>query len=155
MESLLNRVLLLTWGVWLGGLLGVFLGVTTLFATLDPDRTTAGLLGAAIFHRAERFILLAGAVCLLATLGLVIRRRSIGRLLVLALLAVATLVALANTLVITPRIDRLRQAAQTQTPEFRRAHGTSMGLYSSQAVLLAAAGLVLPSALTRQAADPA
>ncbi|MFN4242164.1 MAG: DUF4149 domain-containing protein [Tepidisphaerales bacterium] len=155
MDRLLARVVLLVWGAWFGGLLGVFLAVTTVFAALDPDRATAGVLGAAIFHRAERLILVAAALSLVGTLGLLLRQRRPARYVLLTLFAVATLLALANTLVITPRIDRLREARETDTPAFRQAHGLSMGLYSAQTLVLGLTGVVLPAALRRPHPEPA
>lgn len=154
MDRVLIRMVLLTWGAWFGGLLGVFLAVTTVFAALDPDRTTAGILGAAIFHRAERFILIAAAVSLVATLGLILRHRQTSRIVLLVLFTVATLLALGNTMVVTPRIDRMRQANQTATDEFKRTHGISMGLYSAQTLVLALGGLVLPAAIKRRETTP-
>lgn len=148
MDRLLSRLLVLVWGAWFGGLLGVFLAVTTVFAALDPDRTTAGVLGAAIFHRTERLILIAAAITLVTTLGLILRHRQTSRSAVFVLLSVATLLALGNTLIVTPRIDRLRDANLTASDDFKRTHGISMGLYSSQTLVLALAGLLLPAATT-------
>lgn len=153
MDRIFSRILFLAWAAWLGGLLGVFLSVTTVFATLDPDRTTAGTLGAAIFGRAERFILLLAAASIIAALACLLRHRTASRVATLAALTIAAILALSNTLLITPKINALRQSNQTQTDNFKRLHGMSMGVYSSQALTLALTGLLLP-ATTHRRPDP-
>jgi hypothetical protein len=59
------------------------------------------------------------------------------------LLALAAGLALTSTVVVSSRIERLRQSRLTDTPEFRRLHGISMTIYTAEAALLLAAGLVL------------
>ena len=44
-------------------------------------------------------------------------------------------------------IERLRRDRLADTPEFRRLHGVSMGIYTLEAAVLLGAGLVIPSAL--------
>jgi hypothetical protein len=148
-SGLFSRVIILTWALWLGGLMGIFLSVTTVFAALDPDRSTAGLLGAAIFGRAERLILLVAAVSLVASLGLVASGKRLSRVLLISLLAAASGLAVLSTTLITPRINAMRTENRTASPEFRRMHGLSMATYSGQAAVLALAGLLLPAAIRR------
>jgi len=155
MQWLTSRILVLAWAVWLGGLLGIFLAVTTVFAVLDPDRTTAGMIGAVMFGRVERMILLIAAAAIISAIGMTHVRRSTSRVALLATLVLAAALALAGTLLITPRINALRQANLTQTSDFKRLHGASMATYSTQVALLALAGLILPSALNPRTKDPA
>ena len=142
-------VLTLAWGLWFGGIITLFLAVTSLFATFAPDKSLAGTAAAGIFRRFEFYQLLLAAVAVAA--AAVWRASSSPRAgratLLLVLLALAAGEALTSTLVVSSRIERLREARLTDTPQFRRLHGVSMTVYASEAGLLAVAGLVLPGAL--------
>jgi hypothetical protein len=69
-----------------------------------------------------------------------------------ALFAVATCVAVAETTLVTPRVQKLSAEGMRGTPEFDRAHHVSSRVYSSGAVVLLVAGLLLPAAIQRDAA---
>ena len=59
----------------------------------------------------------------------------------------ATLLAIAETTLIAPALERMRLANETQTPRFRSYHGASMGVYVAEAGVLLIAGLLLPRAI--------
>jgi hypothetical protein len=148
LPRLLPIVLTLAWALWFGGIITLFLSVTSLFATFAPDKSLAGTAAAGIFHRFEIYQLVLAAVAV--TAAAVWRASSAGpgrRTLLLVLLAFAAGAALASTLLVSSRIERLRQNRLTDTPQFRRVHGVSMTVYTAEAALLGAAGLVLPGAL--------
>ena len=65
MRRLFGMIVLLAWGLWLGGLVTLFMAVTTLFATLD--RHTAGVGAAHIFRLFNQYQLAFAAAALLAT----------------------------------------------------------------------------------------
>jgi len=145
----LPGVLTLAWGLWFGGIMMLFLAVTSLFDTFDPDKALAGTAAAGIFRRFEFHQLVLAAVAVGA--ATVLRVSSAGgarRLTVLlVLLALAAGTALVSTLAVSSRIEGLRRDRLTDTPQFRRLHGLSMAVYTAEAALLLAAGLALPGAI--------
>src|SRR5690349_4639859 len=145
----LTIIVTLAWALWFGGLITLFLAVTSLFDTFAPDRHLAGTAAAGIFRRFEFYRLGLAAVAVVAA---ALWRASGGaaaplrRTLVLVLLALAAGMALVSTFAVSNRIDNLRQNKLTDTPEFRRLHGLSMTVYSGEALTLLVAGLLLPGA---------
>jgi hypothetical protein len=139
----------LAWGLWFGGVLAVFLAVTSLFDTFAPDRALAGTAAAGVFRRFEFYQLVLAAAAVVAAavwrLSAPAAPRRLTALLVLLALAAGT--AGTSTFAISRRIETLRGQKQTTTPEFRRLHGVSMALYTAEALVLLGAGVVLPGAL--------
>ena len=148
-------VLTLAWGLWFGGIVMVFLAVTSLFQTFAPDRTLAGTAAAGVFRRFEIYQLALAAVAIVAAVAwrMVDRSHRARKAAIIALLFLATNTALISTLAISSRIEALRKSHQTDTAEFRRLHGRSMMAYTGEAAFLLAAGLVLPSALSARARE--
>lgn len=154
MEWIVLRLYVMAWALWFGGLVTLFLSVSTVFKVLDPDRQAAGKITAPIFNLFERNVAVPVAlVALISALYLYIRRKTRARLISLALLILACAVSTGSTLLVSTKIETLRQAGQTQTQEFRTLHGLSMGLYSSVTLLLALAALPLPSLMRRDPLD--
>ena len=155
LAPLFATVLTLAWGLWFGGIVMVFLAVTSVFRTFAPDRALAGTAAAGVFRRFEGYQLVLAAVAVVASIAWRAADRSArGRKTALvALLLLAAGAALVSTFVVSRRIEALRQSRQTDTPEFRRLHGTSMMVYTAEAAVLLAAGLVLPSALNQRAGE--
>ena len=147
---LLAIVLTLAWALWFGGLITLFLAVTSLFTTFDTDRSLAGTAAAGIFRRFESYQLVLAAVALVTAATWRASRppRPRSNTVVLVFLALAAVVAVSSTFAVSRRIEKLRRQSLTATPEFRRLHGVSMGLYTGEAALLLAAGLALPSAVS-------
>jgi hypothetical protein len=139
----------LAWALWFGGLITLFLAVTSLFDTFSADRALAGTAAAGIFRRFESYQLFLAAVAVVAAAlwrvsdPVVSPRR---RTIVLMLLALSAGMALVSTFVVSNRIENLRQNGLTDTPEFRRLHGLSMTAYSAESLTLLVAGLLLPGA---------
>jgi hypothetical protein len=157
MQRLLSTILLLAWGLWFGAIVMVFVTVTSLFATFADQRAVAGAAAAGVFRRFEVLQLFAGGVALLSVI--VLKARQPRAKPVTALTALLTLVALgavASTLLLTPRIDDLRrQGVPSSSDQFKALHRASSLVYTSQAVVLLAAGLVLPSAIAAPRTEPA
>ena len=157
MHRLLTTVVLLAWGLWFGAIVMVFVTVTSLFSTFPEDRRTAGAAAAGVFRRFEAMELVVAPVALLG--AILLRGRSShprSATLAAALLAVAAVGASASHFYLTPRIDRLRgEGVPSTSPEFRSLHRASSAVYSSQAVALLAAGLLLPGAFIPRPRDGA
>ena len=139
----------LAWGLWFGGVLTLFLAVTSLFDTFAPDRALAGTAAAGVFRRFEfyQLVLAAAAVVAAAVWRLSAPAAPRRRTVLLVLLALAAGTAVTSAFAVSRRIEMLRGQKQTNTLEFRRLHGVSMALYTAEAVVLLGAGVVLPGAL--------
>jgi hypothetical protein len=59
-----------------------------------------------------------------------------------ALFAIATIGAVVETTLITPRLETLRLQEATQTPQFMRLHGLSMCVYMAVEITLLIAGII-------------
>ena len=157
MHRLLSTLVLLAWGLWFGAIVMVFVTVTSLFSTFADDRRTAGAAAAGVFRRFEAMELIVAPVAVLG--AILLRGRSAHRktaTAVAALLALATVGASASHFYLTPRIDQLRkEGVPSSSPEFSSLHRSSSAVYSSQAVVLLAAGLLLPGAVLPRPRDGA
>ena len=152
MRRFLSILVCLTWALWLGGLVTLFITVSTLFQTFANARPVAGNAAADIFHVFERYQLVLAAIGLIATLiwRLTSGRRTVMfKTLLFAMLSLATVAAAISTIFVSPKIDLMRLQGQTYGPTFGRLHGISMSLYVSETGLLLIAGLLLPSAIAR------
>jgi hypothetical protein len=148
MQRLLSTLVVLAWGLWFGAIVMVFVAVTALFATFADQRPIAGIAAASVFRRFEVLELIAAVLGLAGAAGWRFTGgRSRARTAVLALLAAAAVGACVSRFALTPRIDDLRLAGKSGTDEFKKLHGMSSSVYSAQAVLLLAAGLILPAAV--------
>jgi hypothetical protein len=158
MHRLLSTIIVLAWGLWFGAIVMVFVTVTSLFSTFADQRQVAGAAAAGVFRRFEVFELILAPVGLLA--ALLLRRWAASRsfaTVVAALLALASVGACASHFYLTPRIDEVRrQGVPSSSEQFKSLHGQSSMVYASQAVVLLAAGLLLPGAIsTRRGTGPA
>jgi hypothetical protein len=151
MQYLLRLVSVLAWGLWLGGLIALFLFVMALF---KEDRPTALVAAPLMFARFERAQLFFAAVALLAVGGLRLLEPRAVHSLVFTFLAVATVALVISATLIRPKMERLRVAGESSGPQFRHMHGQSMGLYSLQASALALAALFIPAAMHRPPLKP-
>ena len=139
-------VTVIAWGLWFGGLGALFLFVSYLFVT---DRKIAIVAAPKMFAVFETYQLFVAAVALVAAAAW--RLMSPGRaaitfiFMMMALSAVGTI---ASALAIRPPLERMRIEGQTATPQFERLHKISERVYSAQALVLLAAGVVIPIALS-------
>jgi hypothetical protein len=147
MRYFLSILVAVAWALWLGGLIAIFLVVTQLSHTFVDRREIFGQAGSAVFMMFERYQLIIGAVALVSSFGLRLMSPSTIRTALFGLLAVAAAGALVSPMYITPKIEGLRQIGQTQSEEFKKLHGRSMMVYSGDALILLAAGVLLPGAL--------
>jgi heme/copper-type cytochrome/quinol oxidase subunit 1 len=69
----------------------------------------------------------------------------------MALLLLAAAIAVAQTSLITWRMDELREAGESGRSAFRTLHGVSMMLYFGTTILLAAAGALMPRMIAEDA----
>jgi hypothetical protein len=133
MRKLLHTAAQLLCGVWLGGLIALFIFVITLF---HEDHALAVQAAPKLFAVFEKYQLLLAGAALVCVIPL-------QRLAVTGLLFLAFFGAIASPLYITPRIVQLQVMQQTHTPQFARLHGDSMLIYTADAVLLLGAALIL------------
>jgi hypothetical protein len=147
MTRLLATLVAIAWALWFGGMIMLFVALGSIFTTPGIDRATAGEVAAGLFPKFERMQLIFAAACLLGTFGWWIAARSRAKLALFALFGLATVAAVIETTLITPKIETLRVQGQRGTAEFDRMHRISSRVYLSGAMVLLVGGLVLPSAI--------
>ena len=148
MHRLLSTLVLLAWGLWFGAIVMVFVTVTSLFATFADQRQVAGAAAAGVFRRFE--VLQLGAAAVAVVGALLLRARGRGATALVGLLALAAVGAVVSSFLLTPRIDALRrEGVPSSSQQFKSLHRASSTVYSSQAVALLAAGVLLPGAILR------
>ena len=151
MIRILATLVSIAWALWFGGMIMLFVTLGSIFTTPGIDRTTAGDVAAGLFPKFERMQLIFAALCLLGTFGWWLAGRTRAKLVLFALFGLATLGAVIETSVITPRIESMRVQGQRGTSQFDRMHRISSRVYMSGAAVLLVAGLVLPSAIVADA----
>jgi len=144
MRYWLSMIVTIAWGLWFGGQVTLFLTVTTLFKTFSTRRDIFGEAGNATFHAFEKYQLIVAAVALVGTVLWAASGRAAVKTALFTLLALAAIWATCGTIFITPRIDAMRVAHQTTTPEFSQLHGRSMMVYMCETTLLLIGGILLP-----------
>ena len=133
MRALCKTALLITWALWFGGVMGLFLSVQVLFH--QTDRSVFLESAPRLFLAFEKYqLVLAGLALFLTPATKKIR--------LFLLFVIATAGAIVETVLITPRIESLRLQGATHTPQFMRLHGMSMGIYMVVAITLLIAGVL-------------
>ncbi|HET6249447.1 MAG TPA: DUF4149 domain-containing protein [Tepidisphaeraceae bacterium] len=145
MNRLLRSTFTIVWGLWFGGLVMLFIVVQSLFQTFATDHSVAGTAASAIFREFNSFRLIVAAAALLIAAAGWLQDRTGGKLLIFVLFALAALAAVASSAILTPKIEHLRILGLTQSHEFARLHGISMGIYLIETVLLFLAGVIFPN----------
>jgi glucan phosphoethanolaminetransferase (alkaline phosphatase superfamily) len=121
------------------------LAVTSIFQTFAQRHDLAGQTASGIFQQFGR-VRIGLALGLVIVLGLWwIIRRSVMKTLVLVLILAAAGAGYYSMAYLTPQIEHLRVEGLTQSAEFRRLHGISMGVYLVETVILLGAGVLLPN----------
>jgi hypothetical protein len=146
MRSLISSLFVIVWGLWFGGMIMLFIAVMRMFA-VDPSRELAIRANPVLFHVFERYQLVLAGIALVLIFAWILLRRSGVKIAMFVVLVIASLAASVSSVWITPRIDRLQAEQRTRTPEFRRAHGQSMGVYTLSALMLLVSGMLLPVAI--------
>ena len=134
--------------LWLGSLAHTLLTVATLFANFPKAISNVAVEAAPVVFRAtERVGLVVAAITLAA--AVLWNRRSPGRARrwVAWLLAGAATLAVAQTTIVSAKMDRLRAEGQSGGDTFRSLHGVSSSQYLVQTTLLLVACGLLPAAL--------
>jgi hypothetical protein len=147
--SCMNRafqiLVTLAWGLWFGGLVMLFISVTSLFHTFADQRDVAATAASGLFHSFDSYRLIVAAAALVATfVWRVAGGASRLKTAVFTLFALAVIAATCSAVLITPKIERLAAAGRTNSPDFRRLHGASMGVYLVETLFVAGAGMLLP-----------
>jgi hypothetical protein len=139
MRTLLRTVATVSWGLWFGGMIALLIFVIRLFAA---SRDT-GLVGAPVLFRSFAiYQLIVGAVALAAMVALTYQSRS--KLLTVATTLIAlSFIAAIPIWSVTGRLDRMRQAGQSQSDEFKHLHHLSEVAYAGSAISLLLAGLLV------------
>jgi hypothetical protein len=139
-------VTVIAWGLWFGGMGALFLFVSYLFVT---DRKMAIVVAPKMFAVFETYQLFVAAAALVGAAAW--RLMSPGRAaitFIFMMFALSAIGTIASALAIRPPLERMRIEGQTATPQFERLHKLSERVYSGQALVLLAAGVVIPIALS-------
>jgi hypothetical protein len=142
MQRLIYTLVSLMWGLWLGGLVMLFLAVTSLFKTFP--RETAGQGAAPIFHLFNAYQLGLAALALIATFVWRLVGPPKRTTWLFAFFAVATLLGCFVAMYLAPKIELLQHQGQSQSELFKRYHGWSMAAYGGEVIALVIAGFILP-----------
>src|SRR5258706_1162519 len=127
MRYFLSILVAVSWALWFGGVVGMFLFINRLFESMKGEyRPVFDVVAPQQFTMAERFALVAGALALLSTFGLrmLSPRRALTGL--FCVLAAAAVLAVLKPMFITQKMIEMIHPGQTPTAEFRRLHGLSM-----------------------------
>jgi hypothetical protein len=133
-------VLVLCLSLWFGGMMALFLFVQVLF---HHDREIAIQAAPRLFLAFEQYQLILAAIALIATFAWRLLLPSKLLTSSFVLIALATLLAVYSTSVITPKMESLRHAGQSSGQQFKKLHGISMMMYCSEAVLVLSSGIVV------------
>jgi hypothetical protein len=142
LSGIAYRLLRLSWALWLGGLIALFIFVNVLFRR---ERSVAVQAAPMMFHAFEKYQLILGAVALVGAAALFMVTRSVRLGLVFSLLAVASIGAVVSPVFITAKMEALRAEGMAGGSEFKKLHGRSMMVYVGDAAVLALAGVLMPS----------
>jgi hypothetical protein len=147
MRCLFSAIVSLAWACWFGGSITLFAVLGRIFTTPGFARDEQGAFAARLFPMFERMQLVFAAVTLLGTTIWWFVARTKLKLALFALFGLATVAAVVEASVITPRVESLVADGRRGTPEFDRMHRISTRVYMSGAVVLLVAGILLPSAI--------
>lgn len=149
MRTVFSFAALLAWGLWLGGLTTLLIFMYVLFGR---DRAVAEKAAPILFLTFERFELIVGAAAMVATVGWRLSHRHSLVTLLFVLFLLSTAAAAGKHLLLTPKMEELRQRGESKGDEYRGLHQASSIIYVTQAGVLLIAGLMLPSILRRDVA---
>jgi hypothetical protein len=136
---------LLAWALWFGGLMSLFVFVQVLFKT---DRSVAVKAAPTMFVTFEKCQLALAAIALIATAIWRLRTPRAILTALFALFCIATVAAIVPPIAITPKMEALRLAGESSSPQFKALHGRTMIFYMTAAISLLVVGLLLPRAFS-------
>jgi len=143
MRKILSTLITLLWALWFGGVLMLFIVVTSVFATFHDRHDLAGEAAAHIFRTFNAYQLALAALSLIVTFIWYLLGPPRLKMGLFTLFGLATFAACIITMYIAPQIELLQREGQTQSPQFARLHGGSMIAYLIEAISLLIAGLFL------------
>jgi hypothetical protein len=146
MRKVLAIFVILSWSLWFGGIIALFLFVSTMFR---QSRGIAVEAAPMLFQAFERYQLLLAALALVCLVLWRVLLASRAIMVVFTLMALAAVMAVLSTTLITPRMETLRRQGQSDSPQFRQLHGRSMMFYTAEATFLLLSGIALPAAIGR------
>ena len=148
-RSILAGWVCIAWALWLGGLGAIFLFVTRLF---QVDHDLGAQAAPVLFLVFERYQLMVAALALIGTALLRISFRSSRATILFWMLGAAAALAALEPIAITSHLEQLRIAGQMHSAQFQRLHQTAGVVYTTETLILLAAGFALPGAVrARQA----
>lgn len=147
MRYIATALLILSSGLWLGGLIALAMFAPAVFKAFDPDRATAGVATSAMFVVFAKYqLVLAAAAVLAAFLAYLTERRGL-LMVVFALFALGTLGAAGNSLFFVPKMEELRRAGESAGDAFKSMHVQVRWLYTGIMFAVLGGMLLIPAAL--------
>jgi hypothetical protein len=131
--------------VWFGGLVTLAVAVMAVFLASGLDRPTAGQATAAIFVWFGRVQLVVAALALIGAFLGYLRGRRRMPMAMFALLALATVGAVLFNAYFVTRMETLRLAGDSQSPQFQSMHKQSERLMQGMTLALFVATVMLPA----------
>src|SRR5579864_6058208 len=143
MRRTIQTLVTIVWGLWLGGLVALFMAVQSLFNTFAARHDLAGQGAARIFHAFNAYQLgLATAALILTVIWRVIGPPKLTTVL-FVFFALATVGACGTTMYFAPHIEMLQRQGLTASEQFKKLHGMSMLVYVGETASLLIAGALL------------
>jgi hypothetical protein len=145
MRYLAAALAVISTSLWLGGLVTLAVLVMAVFLASGLDRESAGRATSAMFVWFGRGQLAVAALALIGVfLGYVQRRGGVAVAL-FVLLGLAAVGAAAFSAYFVPRLEGLRLAGQSTSPDFKAMHKQSEHLMTGLTAVVFAAALLLPA----------
>jgi magnesium-transporting ATPase (P-type) len=144
MKSVLSHLTFFAWALWFGANIAVFVFGFHFFAAMP--RETARESARAMFQVFGPYEMILAGAAVLCSAGLLAMNPTKWTALLVFLLVIAGAMVIAQTLGIMHRLEFLHAYGKVGTPEWLKWHIKSMKLNGMQAIVLLAAGLVLPQA---------
>jgi hypothetical protein len=158
MKRVAAVVLVIGWALWFGGIVTLMVGVSAIFGEYGAgQRQAAGRATAAMFRAFGMYELAFAAAALVGAAFVRLKWPSMPRTMLFVLLALSAALAAYTTGVVTPKIEAMRVAQETQSDAFKKLHGQSMVLFAGRTLMLLVVGLMLPMAINfsaKPAVDP-
>jgi hypothetical protein len=151
MYGLLSLLITIFWALWFGGAISLFIFVTSLF---NRDRELAIKVAPILFLTFERYHLILAATAIVLSGIWLIAGKSRMKAALFVVFFLAGFATFISGAVVTPKIMQLREQNQIKTHEFARMHGISMMVYSSEAILVLLAGILLQIESSRASRQP-
>ena len=136
MRYLLGLIALLAWALWFGGTIATFVFGLNLFHTFHANPAIAGEAASAMFIVFGKYELVLAGIALACTSLLLVSYPSPRILPFMAVLILASAIAMTFALGLAPRMEILRLEGKSHSAEFVKLHGKSMILMTIQSAVL-------------------